>query len=35
MSRETKAREKGYEERLPGYMRPFQEEMGESFGLTD
>jgi len=28
-----KAREKGYEERLPKYMRPFQKEVGQAFGL--
>ena len=28
-----KARGKAYDERLPKYMRPFQKEVGKSFGL--
>ena len=32
--RRKKAREKGYEERLPKYMRPFQRDTGRAFGLN-
>ncbi len=34
IKRRKEAREKGYEERMPKYMRPYQSEMGKTFNLT-